>query len=278
MITLPIAKINLGLNITEKRSDGYHNLETLFYPVHGLQDALEVVPMKESHTTLPYNLQVIGAAIAGNAADNLVVKAYLLLKHDYPTLPAVDIFMIKHIPMGAGLGGGSADASYMLKLLNEQFSLGISVEQLESYAAQLGADCAFFIKSQPVYATGIGNVFQPIELSLKGYHLVIVKPDVFVSTKEAFAGMVPQKPTHSLLELSRLPLTEWKERMVNDFEKSVFQLHPQLAQIKADLYAQGALYAAMSGSGSSLFGIFATPLKEVDQLFAPHHCYQYMLE
>lgn len=277
MITLPIAKINLGLTITEKRPDGYHNLETLFYPVHGLHDALEVVPMQEE-SELPYKLRVIGAPIAGKAEDNLVVKAYLLLKHDYPTLPAVDIFMIKHIPMGAGLGGGSADASYMLKLLNEQFSLGISTSQLEVYAAQLGADCAFFIKSEPVFATGIGNLFQPIELSLKGYWLLIVKPDIFVSTKEAFAGITPQQPTHSLQAMSKRPISEWREFIVNDFEKSVFAAHPQLAQIKEKLYEQGALYAAMSGSGSSLYGIFQTPLEEAESLFAPHTCYQHCLE
>ncbi|MGL5957650.1 MAG: 4-(cytidine 5'-diphospho)-2-C-methyl-D-erythritol kinase [Phocaeicola sp.] len=277
MITLPIAKINLGLHITEKRSDGYHNLETVFYPVHKLHDALEVVPLAQE-SELPYQLRVIGHSIAGEVADNLVVKAYLLLKKDYPQLPAVDIYMIKHIPMGAGLGGGSADASYMLKLLNEQFSLAISDDRLEAYAAQLGADCAFFIKSKPTFATGIGDIFHPIELTLKGYYLVIVKPDIFVSTKEAFSGIVPQKAACSVKEIIQRPIEEWKGVLVNDFEKNVFHIHPQLADIKEKLYEQGALYAAMSGSGSSLFGIFAKPLLEVEALFSPHICFQQQLE
>ncbi|MGL4851438.1 MAG: 4-(cytidine 5'-diphospho)-2-C-methyl-D-erythritol kinase [Phocaeicola sp.] len=276
MITLPIAKINLGLHITEKRSDGYHNLETIFYPVHGLHDALEVTAATEGNEA--YTLRITGHAVAGNLEDNLVIKAYKLLKKEYAELPAVDIHMIKHIPMGAGLGGGSADASYMLKLLNEQFKLGASEEKLEEYAAQLGADCAFFIRSKPVFATGIGNLFEPINLSLKGYTLLIIKPDVFVSTKEAFAGIVPQKPTHSLKEIILAPIQDWSKLLTNDFEQTVFKAHPQLAEIKENLYTEGAIYAAMSGSGSSLFGIFKEPLDKAEELFSPHACYQQLLK
>ena len=274
MITYPNAKINLGLNIVEKRPDGYHNLETVFYPIN-LQDALEVNLREEEDE---FSLKVSGVSIEGEPEDNLVVKAYRLLKKDYPNMPAIDIHMYKHIPTGAGLGGGSADAAFMIKLLNEKFKLNLSIEKMEEYAAILGADCAFFIQNKPVFASGIGNIFEPIQLSLKGYYLVLVKPDIFVSTKDAFAHITPKKPTQSLKEIIRMPVETWRATMKNDFEESVFQKFPEIAAIKDKLYDLGAIYASMSGSGSSVFGIFREQVEFVDEIFSGCFCRQRALE
>ena len=252
MITFPNAKINLGLNIVEKRPDGYHNLETVFYPVP-IEDALEVNILNES--TQKFRLHQAGLEISGEAENNLVVKAYKLLDKRF-NLPPVDIHLFKHIPSGAGLGGGSSDATYMLKLLNEKFNLELSDENLEEYAAKLGADCAFFIRNTPTYAEGIGNIFSPISLSLKGYQIVLVKPDIFVSTRDAFAQIKPHRQEIPLKEVIKQPIEEWKERMVNDFEESVFPQFPAIKEIKEKLYEAGAIYAAMTGSGSSVFGLF----------------------
>lgn len=254
MITFPNAKINLGLNIVGKRADGYHNLQTVFYPIP-LTDALEI-EQKLPNGDERYTLHQSGVEIAGDPQSNLVVKAYELLASHYE-LPPIDIYLYKHIPSGAGLGGGSADAAFMLKLLTQRFELKIDTDCLERYAATLGADCAFFIRNAPTYAEGIGNIFSPISLSLQGYKLVLVKPNVFVSTKEAFAYVKPQTPVYDLKETIAMPITSWRERLSNDFELSVFKQFPSLAQIKDELYNMGAIYAAMSGSGSSLFGIFA---------------------
>lgn len=255
MITFPNAKINLGLHITEKRPDGYHNLETVFYPIP-LDDALEI-HLLNSPSNCKYALHLSGIEVTGKVEDNLVVKAYLLLDKDFQ-LPPIDIHLFKHIPSGAGLGGGSADAACMLKLLNERFSLNLTVEQLERYAATLGADCAFFIQNKPTFAEGIGNIFSPIPLSLTGYQLVVVKPDIFVSTREAFSQIKPHRPEYSLRESLSHPIEEWKESVVNDFEASVFPQYPAIKEIKKELYRQGAAYASMSGSGSSVFGLFKT--------------------
>ena len=262
MITFPNIKINLGLSITEKRPDGYHNLETVFYPV-ALEDALEIRTNPESQQK--FTLHQHGMEIAGNPENNLVVKAYLLLDKEFH-LPPVEIHLYKHIPSGAGLGGGSSDAAFMLKLLNEHYNLQLSDNQLEDYAATLGADCAFFIKNTPTYAEGIGNIFSPIELSLKGYRIMIVKPDVFVSTREAFANIRPHRPEYPVREVIRRPVAEWKDTLINDFEASVFPQYPVIGEIKEELYHQGAIYASMSGSGSSVFGLFAadTTLPEID--------------
>ena len=264
MITFPNVKINLGLSITEKRPDGYHNLETVFYPV-ALEDALEV---RTSSATAPhrkFTLHQHGLEIAGPPEDNLVAKAYQLLDEEF-NLPPVDIHLFKHIPSGAGLGGGSSDAAFMLKLLNEHFHLNLSDDQLETYAATLGADCAFFIRNKPTFAEGIGNIFSPIELSLSGYGIMIVKPDIFVSTREAFSNIHPHRPAHPIKEVIQRPVGEWKETLINDFETSVFPLHPAIGAIKEELYNQGAAYASMSGSGSSVFGLFApeASLPEID--------------
>lgn len=262
MLTFPNAKINLGLNITEKRPDGYHNLETIFYPVP-IEDALEINILNEGNGK--FRLHQAGLEIEGEAESNLVVKAYKLLDERF-NLPSVDIHLFKHIPSGAGLGGDSADAAFMLKLLNNKFELGLSDDTLEEYAAKLGADCAFFIKNRPVYAEGIGNIFSPITLSLKGYQLWLAKPDIFVSTRDAFAQIKPHRPETSLKEIAQLPVEEWSACMVNDFEESVFPQFPAIGEIKEEMYRQGAIYASMSGSGSSVYGIFKKNalLPEVD--------------
>lgn len=262
MITFPNVKINLGLSITEKRPDGYHNLETVFYPV-ALEDALEIRTSPE--TDRKFSLHQHGMEIAGNPEDNLVVKAYLLLDKDFH-LPPVEIHLYKHIPSGAGLGGGSSDAAFMLKLLNEHYHLNLTEGQLEAYAAILGADCAFFIKNKPTFAEGIGNIFSPVELSLNGYQIMIVKPNVFVSTREAFSSIRPHHPEYQVKEVIKRPVTEWKDTLINDFEASVFPQHPIIREIKEELYRQGAIYASMSGSGSSVFGLFASgsSLPEID--------------
>ena len=252
MITFPNAKINLGLRITSRRPDGYHNLETVFYPVP-IYDALEVVPASGKNEKLILS----GIDLEGNTDDNLVLKAFRLLQHDFD-LPPVDIYLRKNIPVGAGLGGGSSDAAFMLKLLNEYASLNICPKKLETYAAKLGADCPFFIRNKPVLAEGTGNVFSDIQLSLKGYFLVLIKPEVFISTREAFSGIVPCQPTISLSEIIERPLSQWKDCLVNDFEKSIFRIHPEISEIKEQFYRKGAIYASMSGSGSSVYGIFDT--------------------
>ena len=262
MLVFPNAKINLGLNITEKRPDGYHNLETVFYPVP-IEDALEINILNEAGEK--FRLHQSGLEITGEAENNLVVKAYKLLDARF-NLPPIHIHLFKHIPSGAGLGGGSADAAFMLKLLNEKFQLNLDAEALEAYAAELGADCAFFIKNEPTYAEGIGNLFSPLSLSLKGYQIELIKPAIFVSTKEAFAHIKPRRPARSLKEIIRLPVETWKEYMVNDFEESVFPQFPAIGKIKEELYRQGAIYASMSGSGSSVYGLFKKDalLPEVD--------------
>lgn len=275
MITFPNAKINLGLNIVEKRPDGYHNLETIFYPIN-LQDALEVT--RRENNDKEYTLHISGSPLEGEPGDNLVVKAYKLLKKDYPGLLPVDIHMYKHIPAGAGLGGGSSDAACMIKLLNDKFSLGLSTERMEEYAVKLGADCAFFIRNKPVFATGIGNLFEPVELSLKGYHIILIKPDIFVSTRDAFAEIKPVRPAVSLKEIVKQPMETWKNSMKNDFEDSVFKKFPEIAAIKDELYDLGAVYAAMSGSGSSVYGIFKAPIENVEDKFCGCFCRQRALE
>jgi 4-diphosphocytidyl-2-C-methyl-D-erythritol kinase len=264
MITFPNAKINLGLNITEKRPDGYHNLETVFYPIP-LEDALEVSIATNGNNK--FTLHQSGIVTGGRPEDNLVVKAYLMLDEKFD-LPPVDIHLYKHIPSGAGLGGGSADAAFMLKLLNDMFSLGLSIEALEGYASGLGADCAFFIRNRATFAEGTGNIFSPVSLSLEEYQLVVVKPDVFVSTQAAFATIKPRKPAHSLRETITRPVTEWKELMVNDFEASVFPRYPEIGEIKERLYLQGAVYASMSGSGSCVFGVFDRGVNQLSVLQA----------
>lgn len=266
MILFPNAKINIGLNIVERRPDGYHNLESIFYPIN-IYDRMEVEEDPDSPEPR-CSMTLDGIEIEGRPEDNLVVRAYNLLEEQMP-LPAVKVQLRKLIPMGAGLGGGSSDAAYMLKALNEMFSLHLTDEHLETLAARLGADCAFFIKNQPVFATGIGNVFHydvPMP-SLSGKTLALVKPDIFVSTREAYALITPARPKYDLVSSAQLPLSMWHDTIVNDFEASVFPKHPTIRQIKEKLYEMGAVYASMSGSGSSVFGIFDTPVTELDTQF-----------
>ncbi len=260
MICFPNAKINLGLNITEKRQDGYHNIETIFYPVN-IKDALEIVPAKNGKGTF---IQT-GIGIDGDPDNNLVMKAYRLLANQY-NLPEIDIYLRKEIPFGAGLGGGSADAAFMLKLLNEFARLNLSSDELEKLSALIGADCAFFIRNKPVFASGIGNVFEPVILSLENYFLVLLQPDIHVSTKEAYDGVKPAQPEISLKEIIKQPVETWKDLMKNDFEKTVFSKFPKIKNLKNKLYDFGAIYASMSGSGSSVFGIFKeeVDLKDID--------------
>jgi 4-diphosphocytidyl-2-C-methyl-D-erythritol kinase len=269
MITFPIAKINLGLNVVEKRPDGYHNLETVFYPVP-LTDALEVQVMDDGFPSeYDCDLKVSNITIDGDEQRNLVVRAYQLLKKDYPNLPRIHTHLWKGIPTQAGMGGGSSDCAYMMLLLNQQFQLGLSNEQLIQYAAQLGADCAFFILSRPCYAEGIGEKLQPIDLSLNGYHIAVVRPDIPVPTKEAFSRIHPHYPAQNCRETVMQPVETWRETLINDFEESVFALHPEIGDIKQRLYDMGATYAAMSGSGSALFGLFKERPDSLSQAF-PH--------
>jgi len=276
MIVYPNAKINIGLNVVEKRPDGYHNLETVFYPI-GLQDILEIQELDTDVPDCGYRLKLTGSLLDGSPEENLVVRAFKLLKHDYD-LPPVSIGLYKHIPTGAGLGGGSADAAFTLKTLNDRFQLGLTTQQMEEYCAQLGADCPFFIQNKPVFATGIGNEFHPIELTLKYKQLVLVKPDIFVSTKDAYAKVNVRQPEKHLPELLSQPIEMWKDTVVNDFEASVFFKYPEIAAIKDKLYDMGAVYASMSGSGSSVFGIFEDPVENIDEVFTGMFCRQRELQ
>ena len=277
MIVYPNAKINIGLNVVEKRPDGYHNLETVFYPI-GLQDILEIKVLDEGNVPeCGYNLKITGTILDGSPEDNLVVRAFKMLKHDF-NLPPVSIGLYKHIPTGAGLGGGSSDAAFTIKTLNKRFDLRLTDEQMEDYCTRLGADCPFFIKDTPVFATGIGNEFHPVSFSLKGKHLVLVKPDIFVSTKDAYAKVNVRRPDTPLPELLAQPLETWKDTVINDFERSVFSKYPEIAAIKDSMYDIGAVYASMSGSGSSVFGIFDEPVENIDEVFSGMFCRQRVLD
>ena len=248
MITFPNAKINIGLNILNRRYDGYHDLETILYPIK-IHDALEIIEADQ------LSLESSGLEIPGNMADNLCIKGYQLIKKDFD-IPPVKIHLHKNIPIGAGLGGGSADAAFFIKLMNQKFVLEMSEEQMKGYARQLGSDCAFFVKSEPVFAFEKGDEFEPIKLDLSGYHIAVVMPPVHVSTSEAYQGVKPAAVKQSLFDMIQLPIERWKHRIKNDFEQHIFQSHPVIRGVKAALYESDALYASMSGSGSSVFGIF----------------------
>lgn len=271
----PMAKINLGLYVTARRPDGYHNIETVFYPIP-LCDELCVstldsyAPSSHIRGTEPNDELVLsGITLQGDMRDNLVMRALQSLRLDH-TIPPLRIELQKNIPSGAGLGGGSSDAACMMRMLNEMFSLGLTSEQLEERVGRLGADCAFFIKGQPTMARGIGNEFSPIDVSLKGYHIVLVKPDVFVSTREAYSLVRPSAPAFPLSESLTAAPSQWRHTLFNDFERSVFALHPELSEIKERLYQLGADYACMSGSGSCMFGLFRhQPPSGLEQNFAP---------
>lgn len=251
MLCFPNAKINLGLNIVEKRPDGFHNIETVFYPIP-LCDALEIA---ESDSNQQYEFSASGIPIEIDPSENIVIKAFDLMASKFD-IPPTAIHLHKNIPFGAGLGGGSADAAYMIKMLNDFYSLGLSSQELEEYAIKIGSDCPVFIKNKAVFAEGKGEIFSSIQIDLKDYYLVLIKPDIHISTPEAYAGVSPKKPQKSVKELINLPIEDWKETIFNDFEDSIFPNHPELQTLKEELYESGAIYAAMSGSGSSMFGIY----------------------
>lgn len=275
MLTFPCAKINLGLNITSKRKDGYHNLETIFYPVP-LTDALEVKLMHDDFPSdEPCDLKITGNAVDCDEKNNLVVKAYTLLAQDFK-LPRVHTHLVKRIPMQAGLGGGSADGAFMIRLLDERFRLNMGIAEMERYASQLGSDCAFFITTEPSFATGRGEVLEPVniaEQNLKGYYIAIVKPAIAVSTREAFKQIICRQPEHCCRDIVHQPVETWKTVLTNDFEEPAFKQHPELADIKQRLYDLGAVYAQMSGSGSAFFGLFRTDPQQLKSNFPD--CYTF---
>lgn len=253
MVCFPNAKINIGLNVIKKRSDGYHDLESVFYPI-ALCDILEVI---ENHgASEPVEFYSTGISIPGNVNDNLCVSAYNLIAKDYQ-LPKVKIHLHKIIPIGAGLGGGSSDAAFFIKLLNEKFELGLSWGEQHNYARQLGSDCSFFITNSPVFAEEKGDKYERVQLDLSGYYQVLVYPNIHVNTASAYAGLVPKKPVSSLEnDVLKLPVSKWKDIVKNDFEESVFEKFPVVRNVKDVLYSKGAVYASMSGSGSAVYGLF----------------------
>lgn len=254
MILFPNCKINIGLHVVAKRSDGYHNLETVFFPVL-LQDALEIV-QSDTHEEANVSFTTSGLTLGIKEDDNICVKAYQLLKKDFPRLPVVKIHLHKVIPPGAGLGGGSADGAFMLLGLAKKFSLALSQNQLIEYALQLGSDCPFFIINKPLFAQSRGEVLSEIELKLKGYKIIIVNPKIHIDTAWAFSQIKPQVGKVSLQEAVQKNIEDWNESIVNDFEEPVFKVYPSIGTIKKILYQSGAVYASMSGSGSTVYGIF----------------------
>jgi 4-diphosphocytidyl-2-C-methyl-D-erythritol kinase len=249
MICFPNGKINLGLRISGQREDGYHDIETVFYPI-AINDVVEAVPAAESGIILS------GLPVDGKTNENLCVKAYGLLKTDFPDLPPVNIFLHKVIPAGAGLGGGSADGAFMILLLNKLFELNLSKAQRLQYALKLGSDCPFFMINRPCHASGRGEILEQIDLDLSGYSFMLVHSDLHISTSWAYSQVIPDQKVTSIKESIAKPVHFWKESLKNDFEGPVFFKHPNLKTIKEKLYMSGALYSAMTGSGSCVFGIF----------------------
>ena len=261
MLLFPNCKINIGLRVVRKREDGYHDLETIFYPVYGLHDELEIQPIANSPlpiTHCPIFIQE-GLTVDCSPTDNLIYKTYARMREHYPQIGNVKITFKKNIPFGAGLGGGSSDAAHTAIALNEIFSLGLTKEQLAAEVRPLGADCPFFIYNTPCYAEGIGDALSPISLDLGGLRLVMIKPNCGVSTKEAYAGIVRHPEVEGQIKQALVEgkaLTDMCPLLINDFEQTVFPLHPEIAKIKKRLQDAGAVYAAMSGSGSTVFGLF----------------------
>jgi 4-diphosphocytidyl-2-C-methyl-D-erythritol kinase len=256
MVSFPPCKINLGLHIVSKRGDGFHDLETIFYPVPWA-DVLEIIPSDS------FSFESSGRAIPGREEDNICVKGYQLIRKDFSIAP-VKIHLHKLIPMGAGLGGGSSDGAHALILVNQIFGLNLSTQQLRDYAVHLGSDCAFFLENQPMLGTGRGEVLNKISVSLKGKFILIVKPEIHVSTADAYASVSPKIPLRSLSDLNNYQIEEWKDIVINDFENTVFARYPDIGKLKDKMYGLGAVYASMSGSGSSVFGIFDAPIETPD--------------
>lgn len=257
MIVYPNCKINLGLNVVSRRPDGFHDIESIFYPVPCC-DMLEIIPADKD------DFVVDGIAINCAVSENLCYKAYRLIKNQYD-IPQISLYLYKKIPFGAGLGGGSSDGAFTLSALNELFFLDINEKTLTGMASMLGSDCAFFIQNKPAYITGTGTEISELSFSLKGYYIVIIKPDIIISTKDAYRMITPKKPQTSLLEIIKRPLSDWKEHLVNDFESSLFMKHPEIGTIKNLLYEKGAVYASMSGSGSSVYGLFDHEIDMADE-------------
>ncbi len=273
MIFFPNCKINLGLKILRRRPDGFHDLETIFYPLP-LKDILELAPLPDtspisSGVSAEPGFTSYGLPIPGDPANNLCLKAWQLLQKDFPALPAIQIHLYKNIPIGAGLGGGSADAAWTLTALNTQFHLGLTREQLLHYAAELGSDCPFFIYNAPCLGTGRGEILQPVELDLSRYTFALVDPGIHISTARAFSLSTPAENPTPLTDLIKTPPTHWPKTLVNDFEAPIFQLHPELQSVKDTLYTHGALYASLTGSGSSFFGIFEKDKAPADPFHMP---------
>lgn len=272
MILFPNCKINIGLNIVGKREDGFHNLETIFYPVYRLHDALEIIQISnyQEKNEIPIDFTLSGLRIGDQISNNLCIKAYHLLKKDFPRLPFIQMHLHKFIPMGAGLGGGSADGAFTLKLLNEKFNLKLSNDQLINYALQLGSDCPFFIVNNPSFAWERGNMIENINLNLNTYSIILVNPGIHINTGWAFGKIKLHQRKNEEKKLPDLilePIEAWKESIKNDFEPAVMDAHPIIGDIKSKLYQAGAIYASMSGSGSTVYGIFSTYKKPTEKLF-----------
>ena len=270
MVLFPNAKINLGLRVVRKREDGYHDIETVFYPIDGLRDALEMV---RGTTDTPVDFDITGLPVQGETHQNLCVKAYTLLKQDFPAIPSIQMHLHKTIPMGAGLGGGSADGAFTLRLLNQQFQLGLTQEQLIQYALQLGSDCPFFILNQPCFATGRGEIMKPLSLDLSAYQFVLVNPGIHVPTGWAFSQLQPAIPSISCEQIVTQDPSTWQDQLINDFETSVMDAYPKIRELKDTLYQHGAVYASMTGTGSTVFGIFKKETKII--LSFPEHYFVY---
>lgn len=268
MIAFSNCKINIGLNIIRKRNDNFHDIETIFYPVK-LYDAIEVIENFDNRITT-IDLKISGISVEGNTADNFCVKAYNLLKKDFPSLPSINMHLHKTIPTGAGLGGGSANAAFTLKLLNKKFNLNIPGDQLMHYALKLGSDCPFFILNEPCFATGRGEILKRIDFSLKGYSIVLVNPGIHINTAWAFSQITPNEPSQHLNDLIKQPISSWKELIRNDFENPIMNSYPLLHEIKEKLYSLGSVFAAMSGSGSTMFGIFSNENMPQKNLFSSY--------
>jgi 4-diphosphocytidyl-2-C-methyl-D-erythritol kinase len=267
MVAFPNCKINLGLNIIRKRNDGFHDLETVFYPI-AIKDALEIIPAQQTQSN-QITFSTSGLLVDGTMNDNICVKAYHLLLKDYPSISSIQMHLHKNIPMGAGLGGGSANAAFTLLMLNEQFNLHLSNEQLVEYALQLGSDCPFFIYNKPCFASSRGEVITPIHINLSQYTFVIVNPNIHVNTGWAFQQIQPSTPKKSIQQIIQQPIETWQKELINDFELPVTTAHPEIDNIKKELYNKGAIYASMSGSGSTVFGIL--PQQEKINLQLPKH-------
>jgi 4-diphosphocytidyl-2-C-methyl-D-erythritol kinase len=260
MLSFPNCKINLGLRILRKRTDGFHDLETVFYPLP-LKEALEIIHAPENDSASGVQFSMSGAIQELPSEDNICVKAYHILQKDFPQLPPIKMHLHKMIPAGAGLGGGSADGAFALNLLNERFNLGLNAEQLRRYALQLGSDCPFFIFNKPCVATSRGEILEKINLDLSNYKFVLVNPNIHISTAWAFSQITPTIPKHSVKEILKQPIETWTNELINDFEMPVFKNYPEIKKIKEGLYTSNAVYAGMSGSGSTVFGIFKKEMK-----------------